>query len=70
MDMFFLLNIFWHGQIMKNHVFCYNFSCMKKFAIYYIFLLDIQCATFCIENRVSKEQIVILPFFPNLLLLT
>ena len=27
---FFLwLYIFWHVQIMKNHVFCYNFSCMN-----------------------------------------
>ena len=25
-DMFFLLYIFWHVQIMKNHGFCCNFS--------------------------------------------
>ena len=29
MDMFFLLYIFWHAQIMKNHIFCYNFSCVN-----------------------------------------
>ena len=27
----------------------------QDFAIYYIFLLDIQCATFCIENRSVKK---------------
>ena len=26
---FFIVYIFWHTQIMKNHVFCYNSSCVN-----------------------------------------
>ena len=45
---------------MKNHVFCYNFSSVNaceigllQFIIF--FLLDIQYATFYIENRSVKR---------------
>ena len=60
---------------MKNQIFFYSFFCVNVCVLrichlLHIFLLDIQCTTFDIESRVSKEQIVILLFAHNLLLLT
>ena len=44
LDIFFLWYIFWHVQIMKNHVFCYNFSCVNvcEIGIYHLLHLFIR----------------------------
>ena len=58
--LFFRLYILWHVQIMNKNIFYYNFFlfflnvCEIRLyyisAIYYMFLLDTQCTTSCIEN--------------------
>ena len=40
-DFFFLLYIFWHVQIMKNHVLSYNFSCVNVCEIRICYLLHL-----------------------------
>ena len=56
---FFYCTYFDILQIMKNHVFCYDFSCVNVCEIrnchFYIFLLDIHCTTFYIKNRSVKR---------------
>ena len=57
---FFIAHILTCINYEKLHFF-YNFpSAREEFAICFNFLLDVQCTTFCIENRSVKT--VILPF--------
>ena len=49
-----------HVQIMKNQIFFYSFFCVNVCVLrichlLHIFLLDIQCTTFDIENRSVKR---------------
>ena len=72
---FFLLCMCWYVKIMKNHVFYYNFSCVNVSEIricplittfYWIYNVPL----FVLKIGVSKEQIAILSFAHNWLLLT
>ena len=46
----FLFYIFWHVQIMKNHVFCYTFSCVNvcELQMCHLFHLFIRYLMYCI----------------------
>ena len=58
--MLFLLYIFWDVQIIKNHVFCCNFSCLNVCEIRICHLLKIGVLKSVLKSKLSLHHSLII----------